>query len=772
MEFRILGPLEVVEQDAPLRLGGGKQRALLAVLLLHANEVVSTDRLVEELWGEDRPPTAAKIVQVYVSQLRRLLADGTLLTRRPGYVLRVEPADLDLARFEQLVAEARTSEPAAAAEKLREALALWRGPPLADFAYEQFAQTEIARLEELRLAAVEARIAADLELGRHAELVGELEALVSEHPLRERLRGQLMLALYRCGRQAEALEAYRRGRRLLADELGLEPNVELQELEKAILVQDPSLAPPAALTGPGEPTERPAARGGPVFVGRQRELGELLQGLEDVISGRGRLFLITGEPGIGKSRLADELINHARARGACVLVGRCWEAGGAPAYWPWVQMIRAYAREANPESLRLELGAGAADVAQIVPELRELFPDLPEPVSPESEGARFRLFDSTTAFLRNAAAKRPLVLVLDDLQAADEPSLLLLKFVARELGESSVLLAAAYRDVDPLLRDPLTTALTELVREPITRTLHLTGLDEPNVASFIELTTARMPAQGLASAVYSETEGNPLFVGEIVRLLALEGRLEDPAGPIGIPQSVKEVIGRRLRHLSAECNRILVLASVLGREFDLDVLERLSGSDRESLLEALDEATAARVVSDVPGAIARLRFAHELIRDVVYEALPRARRFQLHREVGEDLEALHEGALEPHLAELAHHFFEAVPGGDARKAITYAGRAGRHATDLLAYEEAVRLYEMALRLLPRDPKSKTAEHCELLIGLGDAQASAGDTRASKHTFREAAVLAQGHGLSQQLARAALGYGGKTIWAVLGTTITT
>jgi DNA-binding SARP family transcriptional activator len=241
MEFRLLGPLDVLEDDRSLALGGVKQRSLLALLLLQANQVVSADRLVDELWADAPPPTAAKSLQVHVSRLRKELGDGRLLTRPPGYVLYVDPPDLDLARFEQLVGEARDAEPASAAQKLHQALALWRGPALADLAYEPFAQTEIARLEEMRLAALEQRIDADLATGRHAELVGELESLVAEHPLRERLRCQLMLALYRSARQAEALEAYRDARRVLSDELGLEPSAELRRLEQAILQHDTAL---------------------------------------------------------------------------------------------------------------------------------------------------------------------------------------------------------------------------------------------------------------------------------------------------------------------------------------------------------------------------------------------------------------------------------------------------------------------------------------------------------------------------------------------------
>ncbi len=250
MEFRILGPLEVSSDTGDVQLGGAQKRALLAVLLLHANEAVSVERLVDELWPESPPKTAEKTVRVYVSQLRNALDDGRLERHGRGYMLRLDGDDLDAARFEALLTEGRdqlaAGEPDRAAVTLTNALALWRGPPLADFAYEPFAQTAIARLEQRRLVCLEERIEADLALARHEDVIAELEELVRDHPLRERLRGQLMLALYRSGRQAEALEVYRDGRRLLVDELGIEPGEELRRLERAILEQDASLAGPAA----------------------------------------------------------------------------------------------------------------------------------------------------------------------------------------------------------------------------------------------------------------------------------------------------------------------------------------------------------------------------------------------------------------------------------------------------------------------------------------------------------------------------------------------
>src|SRR5918995_865792 len=248
IEFRILGPLEASSRGQPLELGAGKQRALLVLLLLRAGEVVSTDRLIDALWGERPPPSALNSVHIYVSQLRKALGNGRLETHGRGYLLALEPEQLDLGRFERLLGDGRelltAGEADLAAEALRAALGLWRGPPLSDVAFEPFAQGEIARLEELRLAALEERIEADLALGRDAELVPELEGLIREHPLRERLRAQLMLALYRSGRQSEALDAYQQARRLLSTELGLEPGRTLRELEAAILGQDAQLQLP------------------------------------------------------------------------------------------------------------------------------------------------------------------------------------------------------------------------------------------------------------------------------------------------------------------------------------------------------------------------------------------------------------------------------------------------------------------------------------------------------------------------------------------------
>jgi len=507
------------------------------------------------------------------------------------------------------------------------------------------------------------------------------------------------------------------------------------------------------------------------FVGRERELSQGLAVLDDALAGLGRLFLIAGEPGIGKSRMADELAARARERGAQVVWGRCWEAGGAPAYWPWVQSLRSMIRHLNADHLRAQMGAGAVEIAQLLPELRGALGDLPTPPELGPDAARFRLFDSTTTFLKNAAEVQPLMLVLDDLQVADTPSLLLLRFVAGALGDDRILIVGTYRDTELRPDHPLTTAIAELARGPAARRVTLRGLAEADVARVIALAAGFTPQESLVRAAHEETEGNPLFLGEVVRLLLEEGRLVgrvSEAGPrLGMPRSVREVIGQRLEHLSDECVDLIRLASVLGREFNLEALSQLSERPVDEVLEALDEPLAARVITDVPGTRSQLRFSHVVIRECLYDDIGRARRVQLHRRAAQVLEALYGEDAESHLAELAHHAFEGAPGGDVERAIRYARRAGDKAVSLLAYEEAVRLYRMALQGLELSQATNQKEACEVLLGLGDAQTRAADEVGSKATFLQAAGLSRSLNLGEQLARAALGYGGRFVWGRAG-----
>jgi tetratricopeptide (TPR) repeat protein len=506
-------------------------------------------------------------------------------------------------------------------------------------------------------------------------------------------------------------------------------------------------------------------------VGRDRELAELLTALDESSAGRGWLVLLAGEPGIGKSRLADEVAARARDRGIAVLWGRSWEAGGAPAFWPWIQAIRSFVRTRDRDVLWKDIGSAAPELAQILPELRSLFPDLPAPEPVDPETARFRLFDAVATFVRNASAREPLLIVLDDLHSADTPSLLLLRFVASELSATRILILGTYREVVLMPDHPLSEAVPELSREPRTQVMHLGGLGEHDVGRFIEGISGLSPSPAVVAAVHRQTDGNPLFLGELVRLLASEGRLEATADAspwrLSIPPGVREAITRRLQRLSDRCAGTLTLASVLGREFDLEALRRLATLETPELFAALEEAAEADMVIEAPAGMGRLRFSHALIRDALYEELPAPRRYEVHRQAGEALEQMYAANPDPHLSELAHHFVEAAPAGGADRAVTYARRAADRAIELLAYEEAARLYELALEASKIDAGSAEDVRGDLLLALGDARARAGDLKAAKEAFKQAAEVGARVGRPDHLARAALGYGGRFVWARAG-----
>jgi tetratricopeptide (TPR) repeat protein len=504
------------------------------------------------------------------------------------------------------------------------------------------------------------------------------------------------------------------------------------------------------------------------FVGRESELAQLADALRSAFAGRGRLILVSGDPGIGKSRLADELGASARMLGATVIWGRCWEAGGAPAYWPWTQALRSLVSGLSPTDLRTAVGPVGAELARVVPELTDTMGELPAPAEVDPDTDRFRLFEAATSFLkRSAAEQRPIVAIFDDLHAADASSLLLLRFVADELGDARVLIVACYRDTELRSSHPVAATIAELGRRPLSLRLSLPGFSEADVGRFITNIAGRAPPTGLAAAVHARTAGNPLFVGEVAQLLASEGLLDSPdaaaAWRLSVPRGIREVISRRLARMSDDSNDVLAVAAVVGREFNVEALSLLSGLSSERLLTILDEAVAAGVVSDVPGALGHFRFSHDLVRDTLYEDLPPSQRVRLHREIGQALEARHESDPTPHLAELAHHFGRAAPGGDAAKAVEYSRRAGERALGLLAYEEAARLFELALQATELEQSPDPRTHCELLLGLGDAQARAGELEQAKATFLRAAEIAKTERLPEHLARAAIGYGGRFVW---------
>jgi tetratricopeptide (TPR) repeat protein len=446
-----------------------------------------------------------------------------------------------------------------------------------------------------------------------------------------------------------------------------------------------------------------------------------------VLSGEGRLLMLVGEPGIGKTRTALELATYARMRGAQVLWGRCYEGEGAPPYWLWVQAVRAYVRERDAAALRAELGAGAAEIADVVPDVRQRLPDLGQAAAiDDPQQARFRLFDSLTAFLRSAARTQPVVLVLDDLHWADEGSLRLLEFLAHELAGERLLVIGTYRDVELSRRHPLSRTLAELSRERLFDRLVLRGLARDDVGRFIETTCGLVPPAELVAAVYAQTEGNPLFVTEVVRLLMQEGELAAEriaareSWSVRIPEGVREVIGRRLDRLSERCNETLTVAAVVGREFGLDQLERLIADlSAERVLEVVEEALAARVIEELPRVPGRYQFTHALIQETLAEELSLTRRVRLHAQIAEALEELYAPDADRHAAELAHHFGAAQTLLGPDKLVHYSFLAGEAALAAHAPEEALAQFERALAA--RGDAAMDDQIAELLFGLGRAQ---------------------------------------------------
>jgi tetratricopeptide (TPR) repeat protein len=507
------------------------------------------------------------------------------------------------------------------------------------------------------------------------------------------------------------------------------------------------------------------------LLGREREMRSLGEGLAEAGRGRGSLFLITGEAGIGKTRLADAFRSTARRAGASVVWGRGWEEGGAPAYWPWPQIINGIDREVGPTVVERLSVRQRRHLARIVPEVGDGADPGAEAPLDATDGARFELFAAVMAMLRAAARERPLVIVLDDLHAADEPSLLLLGYVAEMLEEEPLVVLSIFRDEDLELGDARTRLLGRLARLPVTRPIQPRGLDERDVALLIRKTEGATVNDEVAAAIRRETDGNPLFVGEVARMLAEERRFDDPSGAewrVGPSAGVRAVIGRRLSRLSDGTRSLLARASVLGKEFSLEVFARLEGEPPAALIERFDPAVASRIlIGPLPGAT--WRFSHALVREVLYSSIPASVRLDLHLAAGEALEAIHADDRERYFAELAFHFGRAAPLGSADRAVEYASRAAEQASAALAHEESARLYRMALAV-HSTTDAKPDVRVSLLLGLGRAESLSGRVDEAKEAYRQAADLASEHGLTGALAQAAIGYGGRFVWFRAGADI--
>ncbi len=506
----------------------------------------------------------------------------------------------------------------------------------------------------------------------------------------------------------------------------------------------------------------------PQIVGRVEELGALVAELERARSGDIRVALIGGEPGIGKTRLAAELCEVALARGCAVLYGRCDPESIVP-FQPFVQALAEYVALTPDDRLAKELGSNVSVLSRLLPELAGRFPGSPaSPPSGSAETDRYVLFAAIASLLAVQSERNPLVLVLDDLHWADQPTLALLRVLTLKSGPAKMLLLGAYRDREVARDHPLAELIAQRHRGAPLSIVKLHGLSETEVEALITSWGGQPAPAEFAHGVWQETEGQPFFVRELLRHLLETGAIFEREGhlspsstiaKIGVPEGVRNLIESRLARLSEETQRVLAIASVIGREFGVDVLERVTEVRSDHLLELLEEATSAGLIDAGSSSFNAYAFSHALVRETLYDELTAPRRVRLHRRVGDALEELASGSSLQRLPELAHHYFAAAAGTEElSKAINYAVEAAVHASEQFAYEDAAQHYERALNgLALRGGDDR--HRCELLLSLGTSRWSAGEYVQAKEAFRSAANLAEELGLSRELARAALGYGG-------------
>lgn len=509
----------------------------------------------------------------------------------------------------------------------------------------------------------------------------------------------------------------------------------------------------------GRPTGGILPGGRLPLVGRAEELRTLAAALDAACAGRTAVALVGGDPGIGKSRLIAELVEVARSRGVVVLTGRGLGDEGAPPLWPWTQALRQLVAPLDRATVAADLGPAAAVVAQVVPAVAEQLPDLPDPAPLGPAPARFRLVEALCGFVARAAHRRPLLVVLEDLHWADPSTLQLLEFIAAEVREAPLLVVATYREIEVRKGDPLEGTVTTLAVHEHVRRLHLGGLSVEEVGHYVAALLGEAPGRALAQALTERTDGNPFFVGEVVRLLARDGGF-DPTSEqleVRVPAEVRTAIERRLERLGPVARDVLGAAAICGREVDTAVLDRVLQIGMEPLLGALDEAVRHRLLVS-QGAGVHV-FAHALVRETLLDGLDALRRARLHEQVGAALVALRVGGPEASPAELAHHFVEAaVLGGDEAidRAVSHSLAAAREATRRLAFEDAVAHHAVALRLAIRGGYAEEQQG-RLFLALGEAQNRAGDTQLGRASLLAVIEIARRLGDAPLLGRAVLGY---------------
>ncbi len=685
MYFKILGSSVTATDDDtnPIDLGGIKQQTVLAALLLAKGQVLSNDRIIDAVWGE-RPPAKPHVtLRSYISHLRRVLeperaAGGRsqrIVTRAPGYAMSIEPAELDAWQFEVEVDSANDllarREPAAALDAVDRAMARWPRGGLGDGVLEPFAD-DVTRLVEIHRLARRIRHEALLALGRHDEAIPTLEAAVVAEPYDEGVRGRLMVALYRAGRQAEALECYEAGRTILRDDLGLEPSPELRSLEARILRNDPELD-----WAESEPQGRPVPPSRRPPLGRELEAEAIALALGRSLAGNGgSLVVVSGEPGIGKSTLIRHSVETARAMGYAVAVGRCHDGSDDTTLFPWTTAWRDLVGRLDDEELAFVVGSFGPVLTQILPEIGQRLG-----LHEERTTDRFTLFDSVVRTVRHGSQIRPVLIAIEDLHWADENSLRLLALAAESLVDAPVVLMASWRDTEAV-SDLVGGLLEEIGAKAGATRFALAGLEARAVGEIMgEL---GLVDDELAADLVSRTGGNPLFIAEMLRSFQATGTLAPS-------DTVRDAIHGRMRRLPKGTTESLTVAALCVDAFSETTLAAVLDLDEDTVLDQLEAALAAKMIEEDPGDGDRFWFVHDLFAETLSERLSAPRRSRLNTRLGLVLESERAPA-----AQLAHHFLRGSGSEAAQKGAEYALEAAVGASRLFDYDTAQRLLEAGI----------------------------------------------------------------------------
>jgi DNA-binding SARP family transcriptional activator len=728
LQLLLLGAVEARRAGSTVVLAGAKLQAVVALLALGSPHAVAGDRLIDELWGSELPSNPVNALQAQVSQLRRVLGSDSVARQGSGYRLLIEPEAVDALRLERLVRQARTTVAAGdldgALAMLEAGISMVRGPALAGLHDFEFARRAAVRLDELAISAHEELLDVRLALGGHADVVDGIEALIEVHPMRERLHAQRVVALYRCARQADALRAYQSARSMLIEELGVEPGPALRDLERAVLAHDPALDAPVVAAardvGPIRPARAAgprrrdvAPRGGAPLIGRSTELEMLLDDLSESDAGRGQVVLVAGEPGIGKSRMIEEVSSEAARRGATVTWGRCRAGRGVPGLWPWVQALNGLVEKVDADEVRDAVKHGAGQIGSLLPAVAALVGPVSDSSPTDPESARFQLLDAAATLVRRLSRNRSIVIALDDLQWADEASLDLLHIVGSDLSDLNLMVMGSYRTVDPPVDERIAEVIADLIRHRWVRHLVLEGLDARALSDLIAVSGPR-PSVDAVDELQNRTRGNPFFVIETLRLLeGSGGRVDAESIRRGVPKSVRGVIRRRIARVPPDTVTALTAASVLGYDFEVGLAAAVADMDVRTMLSTLEPAVHGQLLVESADGIGRFRFMHGLVQETLYADMGPAQRAELHERAGEALEVRHGDSAGAHLLVLADHWARAVPAASPTKAIDYARRAATWSLGTIDHQLAELQLRNALSLVALLPASSERNRLEL-----------------------------------------------------------